>query len=99
MKAVYKAPGRAPELIDIGSYAASLRKKLGGEYAAFPVLRGAMILRLKDDSEQPYNVHFMGDSWHGPILLIGRGEGDSFVDLTPPLQMMLTTVLTQKVKT
>ena len=98
MKAIYKAPGRAPELIDIGSTAASLRKKLGGEFHAFAVLKGAMILCRKDDPALPYNVHFMGDSWHGPILLVGRGEGDSFIDLTPQMQTMLTTVLTQKGK-
>lgn len=98
MKAIYKAPGRAPELIDIGSTAASLRKKLGGEFHAFAVLKGAMILCRKEDPSLPYNVHFMGDSWHGPILLVGRGEGDGFVDLTPQLQTMLTTVLTQKGK-
>ena len=97
MKAIYKAPGRAPELIDIGSTAASLRKKLGGEFHAFAVLKGAMILCRKDDPALPYNVHFMGDSWHGPILLVGRGEGDSFIDLTPQMQTMLTTVLSHKV--
>lgn len=98
MKAIYKAPGRAPELIDIGSTAASLRKKLGGEFNAFPVLKGAMILCRKTGDDLPYNIHFMGDSWHGPILLAGRGAGDSFVDLTPQMQTMLTTVLTQKGK-
>lgn len=96
MTAIYKAPGRAPELIQIEGNATALRKKLGGEYDAFPVLKGAMILCLKEDSSLSYNIHFMGDSWHGPVLLLGRGEGDSFVDLTPQLQTMLTTVLTQK---
>lgn len=96
MKAIYKAPGRALELIDIGSTATSLRKKLGGEFHAYPILKGAMILCRKAGDDLPYNIHFMGDSWHGPILLVGRGEGDSFIDLTPQLQTMLTTVLSQK---
>ena len=98
MKAIYKAPGRHPELINIGSTAASLREKLGGEFLAYPVLKGAMVLCRKEDPSLPYNVHFMGDSWHGPILLTGRGDGDSFIDLTPQLQTMLTTVLSQKEK-
>lgn len=98
MIAVFKAPGRPPELVRVEGTADSLGKKLGGRFDAFPVLKGAMILCRKDDPSLPYNIHFMGDSWHGPVLLTGRGEGDSFVDLTPQLQTMLTTVLTQKVK-
>lgn len=98
MIAVFKAPGRFPELVRIEGTRDALSKKLGGEFNAFPVLKGAMILCRKDDPSLPYNIHFMGDSWHGPVLLTGRGDGDSFVDLTPQLQTMLTTVLTQKVK-
>lgn len=96
MTAIYKAPGRAPELIQVGDNAIALRKKLGGEFNAFPILKSAMILCLKEDSSLPYNIHFMGDSWHGPLLLTGRGEGDKFVDLTPQLQSMLVSVLSQK---
>lgn len=96
MIAVFKAPGRPPELIRVDGTSEAFSKKLGGKFDAFPVLKGAMILCRKDDPSLPYNIHFMGDSWHGPVILIGRGEGDNFVDLTPQLQTMLTTVLTQK---
>lgn len=96
MKAIYKAPGRAPELIDIGSTTASLSKKLGGEFNAFPILKGAMILCRKAGNDLPYNIHFMGDIWRGPVLLTGRGEKNSFEDLTPQMQKMLIMVLSQK---
>lgn len=98
MIAVFKAPAQAPQLIKIAGSKEDIRKKLGGDFEAFPVLKGAMILCRKEDPSLPYNVHFMGDRYCGPVLLVGRGEDDAPVDLRPQLQTMLTTVLTQKGK-
>lgn len=96
MIVIYKAPARAPEIIRIDGSKESIREKLGGDFEAFPVLKGAMILCRKEDPALPYNVHFMGDCYRGPILLVGRGEKDAPTDLTTQLQVMLSTVLNQK---
>ena len=98
MIAVFKAPGLPPELVRIDGDKKSIHNQLGGDFEAFPALKGAMILHRKNGPDLPYNIHFMGDSWHGPVLLVGRGEDDSATSLTPQLQTMLSTVLTQKEK-
>ena len=96
MIVVFKSPGCAPELIKLDSSTDAIRKKLGGPYQISQVLKGAVILSRSDQQGIPYNVHFMGDNWHGPIILAGRGEGNVPTDLTPQLQSMLVSVLSQK---
>ena len=96
MTTIFKAPGRSPDLIQIEPNPTAIRKKLGGDYEAVPVLKGAMLLCRKDDRTLPFNVHLMGGTYGGPILLVGRGLDDAMVDLKPQLQIMLTMVLSQK---
>lgn len=96
MTAIYKEPGRAPELIRIPDDKETIRKKLGGDFEMLPLLRGALILCRKEDPSLPFNVHIMGGRYCGPVLFTGRSETDTPVDLSPQLQVMLTKVLSQK---
>ena len=95
MTAVFKEPGRFPTVVELPRTKAAAEKKLGGKYQAYPCLRGAMILCREDDAALPFNIHFMGDVYRGPILMLGR-DGDKPVDLSEQLCRTLLKALHQK---
>lgn len=81
MKAIYKAPGKAPEIIQAENSLEALQEKVGGYIETVTLASDACIIcdeegRLKG---LPRNVSFGRTEFVGPILVVGVRE-DEFCD-------------------
>ena len=93
MTAIFKNPEQAARFTEIGTTERDLTDMLGGDYDVIPALAGAMVLCRAVDVDLPYNVHFLGRHYSGPILIVGRGEGNCPVNLPRNLQKILLMAL------
>lgn len=93
MKAIYKAPGKPAQLVDLPKTAAAARRKLGGEFDINPALNGAQVLSLTNTESQPFNVHFLSGTYCGPILVVGKGENGEMKDLSERLTKLTLLAL------
>ena len=90
MRAIYKKPGKAAEIIHIEDTVEALQGAVGGYYE---------VLHLRDDAAivcneegklmgMPFNFGFRGDAIVGPALFLGV-DGESFSDIPKDVEMML----------
>lgn len=93
MKAILKRPGQQPELKEIGNSREELIELLGGAYVITPALFGAMVFSRNEDHGLEYNCHFLSQYFYGPVLVVGRGEGDKPCDLPLHLHKILLMAL------
>lgn len=87
IKSLYKAPGKAPVLIEAENELHALQAVVGGNLEAFTLTTDCCVLcdeegRLK---ELPYNCNIANVSFVGPILLVGV-DGEEFCDLPVDIQ-------------
>lgn len=85
MRAVYKAPGKKAELVDVENELSALQKAVGGYLESVTLATDCCILcdeegRLKG---LPHNCVFCGVDFCGPILIVGV-DGEKFADLAYP---------------
>lgn len=85
MKAIYKAPGEAPKIVDIENTLEALQAAVGGYIETITVATDACIIcneegRLKG---MPFNCKICGKAFVGPVLIVGV-DGDEFTDLYRP---------------
>ena len=95
MKAIYKAPGKPAQLVELPQTAAAARRKLGGEFEINPALHGAQVLSLANTENQPFNVHFLAGTYCGPILVVGKGEDREMKDLSERLIKLILLALSK----
>ena len=90
MKAIYKAPGCAPEPRDIPNTLEELQAAVGGYIETVTFASNAVVICNEEGRLQglPHNCTFLGVDFVGPILIVGRA-GDEFADLTPGAMRML----------
>ena len=90
MKAIYKAPGCAPEPRDIPNTLEELQAAVGGYIETFPFATDAVVICNEEGrlQELPHNCTFLGVDFVGPILIVGR-DGDEFTDLDPDAMGLL----------
>lgn len=82
MKAIYKAPGEVPQIIDIENTLEALQVAVGGYIETLTFASDACLICNEEGRlrEMPYNVDFLGAQIFGPILIVGY-EDDKFTDL------------------
>lgn len=82
MKAIYKLPGKDPEIIDMENTLEALQEKVGGSIEAVTIATDARLICNENGKilGMPYNVSFCGDNIVGPILIVGV-NGEEFCDL------------------
>lgn len=82
IKAIYKAPGKAPVLIEIENKLEALQRAIGGYLESVTITTDCCILcdeegRLKG---LPYNCKILNMELSGPILIVGV-DGDELCDV------------------
>lgn len=72
MKAIYKAPGEAPKIIDVENTLKALQEKVGG-YIECRTFCHACVICNEDGRllKMPFNINFLGTDFVGPILIVG----------------------------
>ena len=82
MRAIYKKPGKAPEIIEIENDLSTLQKLVGGYIEVFPMASNADIICNEEGKlrDLPYNITLLGEHFVGPILVVGV-SGEDFCDL------------------
>lgn len=90
MRAIYKKPGKAAEIIHIEDTDEALQGAVGGYFEVVPMRRDAAIVCNEDGKlmGMPFNFGFRGDAIVGPALILGM-EGESFSDIPKDVEMML----------
>ena len=79
MKAIYKAPGKMPELVDIPNTLDALQEIVGGRIESLTYSNDAAVICNQDGAGLEYNTHFLGADFYGPIILVGV-SGDEMID-------------------
>lgn len=82
MKAIYKLPGRDPELIEAGNNLSTLQKLVGGYIETVTIASDACIVCNEEGRllGLQYNIFIAGKSFVGPILIVGV-DGEEFCDV------------------
>ena len=82
MKAIYKEPGKKPEIIDVGNSLEALQFMVRGYIESVTLAADACVLCNEEGRmrKMPYNCHIGGVSFVGPILIVGTKE-DEFCDV------------------
>ena len=82
MKVIYKAPGKAPEVIDIQNTLEALQEKVGGYIETVTIATDAAIICNEEGRliGLPHNCVLLGVDFVGPILIVGV-KGPEFTDL------------------
>lgn len=85
MKAVYKEPGKAPEIIDAGNSLEALQFLVQGYIETVTLLADVVLICNEEGwlRGMPYNCRLSNLTLVGPILLVGR-DGDEFCDCPMP---------------
>lgn len=85
MKAVYKEPGMAPEIIDVGNSLTALQHMVHGYIECVTLMTDAVLICNKEGriNNMHFNIQFCVMQLFGPILIVGR-DGDEFCDLPEP---------------
>lgn len=83
MRAVYKEPGKLPEIIDVENTLKALQEKVGGYIETITFASDACIICNEEGRilELPYNCEFLGLDFFGPILVVGVA-GEEFAGLS-----------------
>lgn len=96
MRAIYKKPGKAAEIIHIEDKLEALQGAVGGYIEVVPVRRDTVIVCNEEGKlmGMPFNFSFRGDDGFrgdaiaGPALFLGV-DGENFADIPKDVEMML----------
>lgn len=93
MTAIYKAPGCAPEVIDIPNTLEALQEKVGGYIETVTFATDAAIICNEEGRLMglPYNCNLLGVSFVGPILIVGV-DGEEFTGIPDDMLHMFRTI-------
>ena len=93
MTAIYKAPGCAPEVIDIPNTLEALQEKVGGYIETVTFATDACIICNEEGRLMglPYNCDLLGVTFVGPILIVGI-DGEEFAGLPEDMLHMFRTI-------
>ena len=82
MTAVFKAPGERPEIIEIENTLKAFQEAVGGHIESFTLMNNACVICNEEGRllGLPRNCDFLGQSFVGPILVVGVNE-DEFCDI------------------
>jgi len=82
MNVIYKAPGKAPEVIDIPNTLQALQEKVGGYIETVTIATDAAIICNEEGRIMglPHNCVLRDVDFVGPILIVGI-KGPEFTDL------------------
>lgn len=85
MKAIYKAPNAAPEIINIDNTLEALQGAVGGRIETITVASDACIVCNEESriKGMPFNCRLCGADFAGPLLIVGV-KGDEFTDIFCP---------------
>lgn len=94
MKIIYKAPGRAPEVIEIPNTQEALQEKVGGNIETVTFAEDACVICNEEGRLMglPFNLTFLGRSFVGPVLIVGV-EGEDFTDISQAAMGMVWHLL------
>lgn len=83
MRAIYKVPGKAQEIIDIPNTLEALQEKVGGYIETVTIATDAAIICNEEGRLMglPHNCVLLGVDFVGPILIVGF-RGPEFTDLS-----------------
>lgn len=86
MKVIYKAPGCAPEIIDVPNTLEALQEKVGGYIETVTFATDACIICNEEGKllGLPDNCCLLGKHFVGPILIVGI-DGEEFCDIPEDL--------------
>ena len=84
MRAIYKAPGKEPQRVEIGTELGVLQQIVGGYIQAVPVDKDVVLICNEEGKIRGLDPNFffgaIGDMIVGPVVIVGV-EGDEFVSL------------------
>lgn len=82
MKAIFKAPGQAPELIEIDNTLKALQEKVDGYIETVTFATDCCVICNEEGRllGLPHNLDFLGVDFVGPVLAVGL-DGEDFGDL------------------
>ena len=85
MRVIYKAPGKAPEIVEIENTLEALQAAVGGYIEVVTMSKNACVICNEEGKlwGMPYNITFLGEHFVGPILVVGV-SGEDFCDLEDP---------------
>ena len=90
MKAIFKAPGKPAEIIEVENTLEALQEKVGGYIEAVRVTAEHVVICNEEGRllGLPENMEIFGISFVGPILVVSTDGGEEFCDVTRPEIMM-----------
>lgn len=90
MTAIYKAPGKAPEIIDIPNTLEALQEKVGGYIETLKFAEDACVVCNEEGRIRglPDNCWLLGVHFCGPILVVGV-DGEEFTDAPGDLMRLM----------
>ena len=96
MRAIYKRPGKAAEIIHIEDKLEALQGAVGGYIEVVPMRRDTALVCNEEGKlmGMPFNFGFRGDAIVGPVLILGM-EGENFADIPKDVEKRLMPQLNQ----
>ena len=84
MRAIYKAPGKEPQRVEIGNELSVLQQIVGGSVESVTIDEGVVMLVNIDGKLRGLEPNFffgaIADLILGPVLIVGA-QGDEFISL------------------
>lgn len=84
MRAIYKAPGREPQRVEIGNVLGVLQQIVGGYIETVRISENGILIMNEEGKLRGLEPNFflgaIGDTIVGPVLIVGE-NGDEFTDL------------------
>lgn len=84
VKAIYKKPGKEPEIIEVENELGALAEKIDGDIEKYDIAVDACVICDKEWERKYYASKVIcGKLFGGPILIVGA-DGEEFCDLPQP---------------
>ena len=84
MRAIYKAPGKDPQRVDIGNDLKVMQQLVGGYIETLRISDNGILVMNEEGKllglEPNFYLGAIGDTIVGPVLVVGK-NGDEFADL------------------
>ena len=84
MRAIYKAPGKDPQRVNIGNELKVMQQLVGGYIETLRISDNGILVMNEEGKllglEENFYLGAIGDTIVGPVLVVGE-NGDEFADL------------------
>lgn len=97
MRVLYKGVGEPPNRVELPNSLRALQASVGGRIEAHKFSASAAVVCNAEGAinGMPYNCHFLGVDWYGPVLIVGVNE-EEFCDIPESSFIFLESMVGRK---